>query len=111
MSIWFKRIFLSVAVLGLLAAVPAATEAGKGKGNGAGAAGGAVQLRPTGPVSGQYIVVFEDGVSDVRGLANAMARRNGLTLRHSYTSALKGFAARMPAPIRATPVTISTAWA
>ncbi len=103
MSIWFKRIFLSVAVLGLLAAMPVASEAGKGKGagatGGAGAAGGAVQLRPTGPVSGQYIVVFEDGVSDARGLANAMARRNGLTLRHTYTSALKGFAARMPAPI------------
>ena len=99
MSIWFKRIFLSVAVLGLLAAAPVATEAGQGKGNGAGAAGGAVQLRPTGPVSGQYIVVFEDGVSDVRGLANAMARRNGLTLKHTYTSALKGFAAGMPAAV------------
>ncbi len=99
MSICFKQIFLSVAVLGLLAATPVATEAGKGKGNGAGAAGGAVQLRPTGPVSDQYIVLFEDGVSDVRGLANAMARRNGLTLKHTYTSALKGFAAGMPAPV------------
>ena len=99
MSDWFKRVFLGIAVLGLLAAAPAQAQNGRGQGNGAGASAKVVQLRPTGPVPGQYIVVFEDDVTDPRGLANALARAHGFAPRHVYESALKGFAARMPAAI------------
>ncbi len=99
MFVWIKRGCLSLAILGLLAAAPAQAQNGQGRGNGAGAPPGVVQLRPAGPVPGQYIVVFEDDVTDPRGLANALARRNGFAPRHVYESALKGFAARMPAPV------------
>lgn len=55
---------------------------------------------PTAPVSatvvpGQYIVVFRDGVTDPAGLSTRMAKAQGGTLRFTYTSALKGFAARL----------------
>ncbi len=99
MSVWFKRVFLSIAIFGLLAAAPAAAQNGRGQGNGAGVSADVVQLRPTGPVPGQYIVVFEDDVADPRGLANALARRNGFAIQHVYEFALKGFAGNMPAPV------------
>jgi subtilisin family serine protease len=72
---------------------------GQGRGNGAGASDDVVQLRPAGPVLGQYIVVFEDDVTNPRGLANALARAHGFAPRHVYEVALKGFAARLPAPV------------
>jgi hypothetical protein len=50
-------------------------------------------------VRGEFIVVFEDTVTDARGLANAIVRRNGLTLDHVYESAIKGFSASMPEAI------------
>ncbi|MCH8808715.1 MAG: protease inhibitor I9 family protein, partial [Proteobacteria bacterium] len=78
---------------------PAQAQNGRGQGNGAGAPADVVQLRPAGPVPGQYIVVFEDDVADPRGLANALARAHGFAPQHVYEFALKGFAARMPAPI------------
>ncbi len=46
-------------------------------------------------VPGQYIVVFRDGVADPAGLSTRMAKAQGGTLRFTYTSALKGFAARL----------------
>ena len=46
-------------------------------------------------VPGQYIVVFRDGVSDPVGLSAQMTKAQGSTLRFTYTSALKGFAASM----------------
>ena len=52
---------------------------------------GRPSTRPSGPVRGEYIIVFEDTVTDARGLANAIARRNGLTLDHVYENAIKGF--------------------
>ena len=58
-----------------------------------------VQLRPVGVVPGQYIVVFQDNVDNPRGLANALARDNGFALRGTYSFAIKGFAARMPATV------------
>ena len=58
----------------------------------------AVQLHPEGVVPGQYIVVFHDDVADPRGRANVLARQHGFALRQTYAFALKGFAARMPAP-------------
>ncbi|HSR71897.1 MAG TPA: protease inhibitor I9 family protein, partial [Kiloniellales bacterium] len=103
-----SRVFLASVLLGALAAAPAMAQNGRGQGkgpdlpdsasSGAGVpqAGETVVLRPSGPVPDQYIVVLRDDVTNPRGLANALARQNGLALRGVYTRALKGFAARMP---------------
>jgi subtilisin family serine protease len=48
------------------------------------------------PIPGRYIVTFTDDVTDTRGEAQAIVRANGGTLRHSYSHALKGFAATLP---------------
>jgi subtilisin family serine protease len=97
MFVWIKRGFLSLAILGLLLTGAAQAQNGRGQGNGVAAPDGVIQLRPTGPVPGQYVVVFDDDVTDPRGLANALARRNGFAPRHVYEFALKGFAAAMSA--------------
>ncbi|HYR13187.1 MAG TPA: S8 family serine peptidase, partial [Mycobacterium sp.] len=52
----------------------------------------------TGVVPGQYIVVFRDTVADPEGLAQALVQAQGGTRLHTYTSALKGFAARLSDP-------------
>src|SRR5689334_23676516 len=54
-------------------------------------------LAPAQPeiISGQYIVVFKNEVTDVEGLAQSLIRAHGATHRHTYSHALKGFAARM----------------
>ena len=44
-------------------------------------------------VPGQYIVVFKDGVADPDGLAQTLVSLYGGTLKHTYKSAIKGFAA------------------
>src|SRR3989454_12625243 len=49
-----------------------------------------------GVIPGQYIVVFRDSVADPVGLAQSLVEAQGGTLLHSYTSALQGFAARLP---------------
>jgi len=49
------------------------------------------------PVPGEYIVVFQPSVADPATLATQLVRANGGTLRFTYTSALKGFAATLPA--------------
>jgi hypothetical protein len=51
------------------------------------------------PIPDQYIVVLKDNVTatDVPGLARRLASAHGGTLRHTYTSALKGFAVHLPA--------------
>lgn len=46
-------------------------------------------------VPGQYVVVFRDGVADPVALSRQLAKAEGGTLRFTYTSALKGFAARL----------------
>ena len=43
-----------------------------------------------------YLVTFEDDVTDVRGLANAMARRGGFALDHVRLHAARGFTAFIP---------------
>ncbi|HEV8266464.1 MAG TPA: S8 family peptidase [Gemmatimonadales bacterium] len=48
-------------------------------------------------VSGQYIVVFRDAVVDPPGLARQLVQLHGGSLQFTYTSAIKGFAARLPA--------------
>jgi len=50
----------------------------------------------TNVVPGQYIVVFRDAVSDPVSLAQSLVQGQGGTLLRIYTSALKGFAARLP---------------
>lgn len=45
----------------------------------------------------QYIVTFADSVSDVPGLARGMTAQYGGAPLFTYTSAVRGFAARLPA--------------
>src|SRR5256886_17461493 len=40
-----------------------------------------------------YIVVFKDGVADPEGLAQTLVSLYGGSLKHTYKSAIKGFAA------------------
>jgi subtilisin family serine protease len=51
----------------------------------------------SGPVPGEYIVVFRQNVTDPAALAAQLVQSGGGTLRFTYTSALKGFAATLPA--------------
>src|ERR1043166_2210904 len=52
---------------------------------------------PPGVLPAQYIVVFHDDVTNPNAHAQDLARRHGLSVSHVYESALKGFAARIPA--------------
>ncbi len=56
-----------------------------------------VELREE--IRNSFIFVFTDDVAsaDVRGRANALARANGGRVTRVYTTALRGFAAKMPA--------------
>lgn len=47
-------------------------------------------------IPGSYIVVFKSDVGDAPGLARRLVDGHGGTLRFSYSSALKGFAADLP---------------
>ncbi|MES2940626.1 MAG: S8 family peptidase [Pseudomonadota bacterium] len=49
------------------------------------------------PVPDRYIVVFKNGVGDPDTEARGLARAAGGQVHHVYTSALKGFAASLPA--------------
>src|SRR4051794_2123293 len=46
--------------------------------------------------AGRHIVVLNDQVADPWGAAAEMARAHGLSVRHVYGAALKGFAAEVP---------------
>lgn len=46
----------------------------------------------------QYIVVFKSSLPDPAAEARALVAQHGGTLRFTYTAALKGFAAHLPAP-------------
>ena len=50
------------------------------------------------PVPDQYIVQFNDDVRDPRGLATGLVQAGGGRLLHVYQRAIRGFAARLPAP-------------
>jgi subtilisin family serine protease len=50
-----------------------------------------------GVIPGQFIVVFKDDVAGPERVAAELARAHGATVRFTYTTALKGFAARMSA--------------
>jgi subtilisin family serine protease len=62
-----------------------------------------VSAAPGGPparpdvVPGQYIIVFHDWVADPATEALVVANEHGLGILHTYGSALKGFAATVPA--------------
>jgi subtilisin family serine protease len=64
------------------------------------AAKGSRSAAPSAPESrtipGQYIITFADSVSDVPGLAKKIANEFGSAPMFTYTSALKGFAAKLP---------------
>jgi len=47
-------------------------------------------------IPGQYIVTFADSVDDVPGLAKKIANQYGSSPMFTYTSAIKGFAAKLP---------------
>ena len=49
-------------------------------------------------VPGQYIVVFQNSVANPASVATELVTTAGGSLLHVYTSAIKGFAARLPAP-------------
>lgn len=48
-------------------------------------------------VPGQYIVVFKDSVRDTSGVTHDMEHAHSLGIQHEYSSALRGFAATVPA--------------
>ncbi len=50
-----------------------------------------------GMIPGRYIVVFEDGVGNVAEEARGMVAAHGGTLHYTYETALRGFAANLPA--------------
>jgi len=52
-------------------------------------------------VPGQYIVVFNDNVADPASVARDLVNAAGGSLLRIYTSAIKGFAARLSAPAAA----------
>ena len=54
-----------------------------------------------GAVPGQYIVVLQNNVADPAAVANDLVTAAGGSLLRVYTSALKGFAARLSAPAAA----------
>jgi len=58
-----------------------------------------VSVDPREEVRDSFIFVFTDdvAVAEVRGQANRLVRGQGGSLTHVYTTALKGFAAKMPA--------------
>lgn len=62
---------------------------------------GESQARAQGKVPGQYIVVLNNDVVNPRGMAASMGRLHGFSVQHTYSSALKGFSARMPAHMAA----------
>ena len=55
------------------------------------------QAAGAGAIHGQYIVVFNDAVSDAPGLARSLSQAHGGTLLFTYEHAIKGFAAQLPA--------------
>ncbi|MCH7793896.1 MAG: S8 family serine peptidase [Proteobacteria bacterium] len=94
MFVWIKRGFLSLAILGLL--FTGVAQAQNGPLVDLGMADEMMPLEPSGVVPGQFIIVFNNDVANVRGAAAEMARAHGLGLQFIYTNAIKGFAATVP---------------
>ncbi len=96
MSVWIKRVFLAGAMLALLAGGSPEAQAKDVPIVDMGMADEMMPSNPGGAVPGQYIIVLNDDVTNVRGAAAEMARTHGLGVQFIYTSALKGFAATVP---------------
>jgi subtilisin family serine protease len=79
---------LALSLLALCAAQASAQAVDPGPPTGAG------QSRP---IEGQYIVVFKPEVADAASLTAQLAQSSSAQVIHSYSRALKGFAARLPA--------------
>jgi subtilisin family serine protease len=94
-----RRILASTSLLCLgLVAVSACHDDGDMVGP-AGDLPAAASLAPTlssRAIPGSYIVVFKSNVADAPGLARRLVDGHGGTLRFTYASALKGFAADLP---------------
>ena len=95
MFVWIKRGFLPLAILGLLFTDAAQAQAPVEPLD-MGMADEMIPTAPSGVVPGQFIIVLNDDVTNVRGAAAEMARAHGLGIQFIYTSALKGFAATVP---------------
>jgi subtilisin family serine protease len=57
----------------------------------------ATKVQAAKPLTGRYIVVLKDNVTDTRGVANDHAKKKGAKVSNVYTKALKGYAAQIPA--------------
>lgn len=92
------HIIATVATLALMCALLIAilqpASAAPGRGSNAETNSGFI---PGSVIPGSYIVVFKDGVKNPHAVANEMARNHGLALDQEYDTALKGFAAVIPA--------------
>ena len=95
-----RRILASTSLLCLgLVAVSACRDDGDMVGPAGDLPAAAASLAPTfssKAIPGSYIVVFKSGVADAPGLARRLVDGNGGSLRFTYSSALKGFAADLP---------------
>src|SRR5262245_45811880 len=61
------------------------------------AVGGLGDLRHAArPIKDRYIVVLTDAVANVPSTVSTFEQQHSFTARHTYTAALKGFAAAMP---------------
>ena len=94
MFVWNKRGFLSLAILGLLAAAPAQAQNGRGQG------GDFLRAGPNGDLL-NVIVVLEEDFGPGRGAANQaeaarIARSLGVSPSRAWGHALFGFAASVP---------------
>jgi hypothetical protein len=54
------------------------------------------QAREDQPIPNRYLVIFQDNVSNPGALARTLAGAKGLRIRHTYSHAIKGFAAEFP---------------
>ena len=57
----------------------------------------AVGTDSVGPIHDHYIIRFRDDLGDVHGTTSALSRGVGAKVHHTYSHAIKGFAATLPA--------------
>ena len=94
MRTWSISLLATVAVAGACRDTPvepAHTEARTAR-----AGQGRVGPADVAPIEGQYIVVFEESVRDVPGLARQLAAAHGRAPIFTYERTIKGFAAELP---------------
>jgi subtilisin family serine protease len=97
----FSRVTSSFVLVALVVlAMPACRDDGEPVGPSAGPVGSPIASVASGPTSGvipgSYIVVFRPEVSNAADLARQLVGAAHGTLRYTYASAIKGFAAELP---------------